>query len=118
MLKLESPPLSRGRVSAAVACLRAAAKADSNWSGIACAVAHDVSIPAGFGGVLRRGHLPSKVSIMSMRPPQQGQMRTGIPKAGASALSASPALDTGAAMASKARMVARFSARAPLARSP
>jgi hypothetical protein len=111
--------MSCRRASAAVACLKAAAEAASDWGASALVLAHDVPIPAGAVACLRRRRqLPSKVSTMSMRPPQQGQMRTGLPGADASSLPASFLLDAGASMASRVRMVARLSARTPLASSP
>ena len=105
------------RASAAVACLEAAAEGASDWDRSVCSRAHDVSVPAGAGAGLRRRQLPSKVSMMSMRPPQQGQRRIGA-AARASAPAACLRLDTGAAMARRMRIVARLSARTPLARSP
>ena len=56
--------------------------------------------------------------MMSMWAPQQGQGRSGGATAGASALLACFLADAGAAMAIRIRIVARLSAREPLARRP
>ena len=110
--------MSYRRASAAVASLKAAAETARNRDVSARNLAHEVSIPEGAGAGLRRRQLPSKVSMTIMRPPQQGQMHTGLSGAGASALPASFLLDAGASMASRMRMAVRLSARVPLARSP
>jgi len=101
-----------------VARLKVAAKVDGNQGRNACALAHDVSIPAGRGGALRGRQRPSKVSIISIWLPQQGQSRTGAAGASALVLAQSLFLDAGAAMAIRIRIVARLSAREPLARRP
>ena len=101
-----------------MASMKAAAEMDGDLAGTACTVRHDVSIRVRPDASLRWRHIPSKVSAISIGLPQHGQSRTGAAKASVSALSACFRLDAGAAKAIKMRIVARLSAREPLASSP